>query len=54
MRVKLVSGEMVVSGDQWPIMLYANQEYNPDDAWNGLFRSQILVWVNVVLTLFSI
>jgi hypothetical protein len=43
---KLVDGTMTVSGDQWPMMLYANQEYDPDDPWSGLFRSQILVWVS--------
>jgi hypothetical protein len=28
---KLASGKMVVSGDQWPMLVYANQEYNPND-----------------------
>jgi hypothetical protein len=46
-RGKLVSGEMLVSGDQWPLVVYANLEYDPDDPWSGLFRNQILVWVGV-------
>jgi len=43
-RTKLASGEMSVSGDQWPMFVYANLAYDPDDPWNGLFRNQILVW----------
>jgi hypothetical protein len=44
-RAKLTNGELVVRGDQWPLLVYANQDYNPEDPWNGLFRSQLLVWV---------
>jgi hypothetical protein len=44
-KEKLQCGEMVVSGDQWPIFLYANYSYDPDDPWNGLLRSHILVQV---------
>jgi len=40
---KLKSGEIVVTGDRWPIFLYANSEYDPDDPWNGLLRNNILV-----------
>jgi hypothetical protein len=36
-----------VSGDQWPMFVYANLKYDPDDPWNGLFRNQILVWVGI-------
>ena len=36
---------MLVAGDQWPILVYAHEVYDPEDAWNGLFRGQILVWV---------
>ena len=25
--------------------MYANQEFDPEDPWNGLFRSRFLVWV---------
>jgi hypothetical protein len=27
------------------MLVYANQEYDPEDPWNGLFRSRLLVWV---------
>lgn len=50
MREKLSSGEMTVRGDQWPLLLYANQEYDPEDPWEGLFRSQLLIWVSVPLS----
>lgn len=43
-RKKLASGELAVSGDQWPMLVYANQQYDPDDPWSGLFKNQILVW----------
>ena len=45
MRAQLSSGELVVRGDQWPLLMYANQEFDPEDPWNGLFRSRFLVWV---------
>jgi len=44
-RNKLRNGEIVVSGDQWPIFLYHGFNYNPDDPWNGLFRSSLIVSV---------
>jgi hypothetical protein len=46
--VKLASGEMAVSGDQWPMLVYANQEYDPNDPWSKLFRSQLLIYVSVI------
>lgn len=46
-RAKLSSGEMAVCGDQWPMLVYANQEYDPEEPWEGLFRSRLLVWVRV-------
>ncbi|OBZ76626.1 hypothetical protein A0H81_03264 [Grifola frondosa] len=42
-KAQLRSGEMTVPGDQWPIFLYANNQYDPDDPWNGLLRSRLLV-----------
>ncbi|KAF8834724.1 hypothetical protein BDN67DRAFT_914346, partial [Paxillus ammoniavirescens] len=40
---KLVNGQIQVAGDQWPVMLYANYTYDPEDSWNGLLRSGLLV-----------
>lgn len=49
---RLSSGEMTVHSNQWPMLLFANEEYDPDDPWEGLFRNQLLVWVDTLL-LFS-
>lgn len=38
---------MVVTGDQWPIFLYRGYKYDPDDPWNGLLCSTILVSVSL-------
>jgi len=46
--MKLASGELIVCGDQWPMLVYTNQEYDPEDPWNGLFKSQLLIWVSSV------
>jgi hypothetical protein len=45
-KEKLRSGEMAISGDNWPIFLYHGYNYDPEDPWNGLFRSTILVLVS--------
>jgi hypothetical protein len=44
-KEKLRSGEMSVPGDQWPIFVYQGYNYDPEDPWNGLFRSSLLVCV---------
>jgi hypothetical protein len=36
---------MAVSGDNWPVFLYQGYSYDPEDPWNGLLRSNILVSV---------
>ncbi|KAF8313931.1 hypothetical protein F5887DRAFT_895973, partial [Amanita rubescens] len=43
-RANLISGQLAVKGDQWPLILYAKQEFDPEDPWDGLFRSELLVW----------
>lgn len=50
LRIKenLRSGELAVSGDQWPIFLYQGYAYDADDPWNGLCRSAILVSVKLM------
>jgi hypothetical protein len=42
---KLRSGEIQVRGDQWPLFLYADLAYDPEDPWNGLLRNQLLITV---------
>ena len=46
MHTKLTNGEIQVAGDQWPIFLYANYTYDPEDPWNGLLHSGLLVSVS--------
>ncbi len=51
-RTKLASGEMAVFGDQWPLFVYTNLKYDPDDPWSGLFRNHILVWVSIPVVVY--
>ena len=44
-KEKLRSGEMQVRGDQWPLFLYADLAYDPEDPWNGLLQNQLLITV---------
>ncbi|KAH6907243.1 hypothetical protein BKA70DRAFT_1428213 [Coprinopsis sp. MPI-PUGE-AT-0042] len=39
----LRSGSLIPAGDQWPLFLYRDFKFNPDDVWDGLFRSSLLV-----------
>lgn len=45
-KERLCSGEIMVSGDQWPILIYQGYNYDAEDPWNGLFRSSLLVSVS--------
>ena len=44
-HTKLANGEIQVAGDQWPVFLYTDYTYDPEDPWNGLLRSGLLVTV---------
>lgn len=44
-RKNLRSGELAIPGDQWPIFLWEDLEYNPEDAWKGFLRNTLLVTV---------
>lgn len=46
-RAKLEKNEIEVAGDQWPLLVYENEEYDAEDPWNGLFRGKLLVWVSL-------
>ena len=48
-KEKLRSGELVTTGDEWPLFLYQGYVYDPDDPWRGLFRSSLLVKVRLCL-----
>jgi hypothetical protein len=45
-KEKLRTGQMQIRGDQWPLFLYADLAYDPDDPWNGLLRNQLLITVS--------
>lgn len=45
-KEKLRSGEISPTGDQWPIFVYQGYMYDPEDPWNGLFRSSLLLKVS--------
>ncbi|KIM78735.1 hypothetical protein PILCRDRAFT_75154, partial [Piloderma croceum F 1598] len=42
-KEKLCNGEISVLGDHWPVFLYHGYNYDPEDPWNGLLRSTLLV-----------
>ena len=44
-RSKLQNGEVLVTGNQWPIFLYADFIFDPEELWKGLLQSTILVLV---------
>ncbi|KAF8834050.1 hypothetical protein BDN67DRAFT_992738 [Paxillus ammoniavirescens] len=39
----LINGQIQVAGNQWPVFLYANYTYDPEDLWNRLLHSGLLV-----------
>ncbi|KAG2090477.1 uncharacterized protein F5147DRAFT_748222 [Suillus discolor] len=39
-----IDGETMVSGDQWPVFLYAGYKYDSEDLWKGLLCSKILIF----------
>lgn len=47
-KERLRSGEMAVPGDLWPIFLYHGYNFDPEDPWNGLFRSSLLISVGLI------
>ncbi|KAG6905995.1 hypothetical protein DXG01_016437 [Tephrocybe rancida] len=42
-RQKLISGEQITAGHQWPIFIYLNNDFDPNNPWKGLLRSELLV-----------
>jgi hypothetical protein len=45
-RESLRGGHLQVPGDQWPLLLYHEYSYDPDNPWKGLLRSTILISVS--------
>jgi len=52
-REKLRTGELSVSGDQWPIFIYKDYQFHENDPWRGLLRSLILVKVCLACIVYS-
>lgn len=50
----LQSGELAVSGDQWPLFLFANYKFQPEEPWDGLFRSNLLVCVSYLANILTL
>ena len=46
-KTKLMNGQIQVTGDQWPVFLYATYTYDPEDPWNGLLCNGLLVSVSL-------
>ncbi|RDB25923.1 hypothetical protein Hypma_006362 [Hypsizygus marmoreus] len=44
-KSKLRDGDYIIPGDQWPIMIYKDYKYDPEDPWNGLLRNRLLISV---------
>ena len=44
-KENLRNGEIIISGDQLPLFIYQGYYCDPEDPWNGLFRSSLLVSV---------
>lgn len=42
---KLRDGIYIVPGDQWPMFLWKDGQYNASEPWNGLLRGQLLIKV---------
>jgi hypothetical protein len=45
-KVKLKLGKILVTDNQWPIFPYTGYSYDPEDPWNGLLQSSLLVRVS--------
>ncbi|KAI0310927.1 hypothetical protein OF83DRAFT_1069701 [Amylostereum chailletii] len=46
-REALRTGSLSVPGNHWPVLLYVDLEYDPNDPWNGFMKSKVLVYVQV-------
>ncbi|EGO04387.1 hypothetical protein SERLA73DRAFT_148918 [Serpula lacrymans var. lacrymans S7.3] len=42
-RTKIRNGEMEITGEQWPVVLYAECHYDPDEPWVGFVCGQLLL-----------
>ena len=47
-RSRLRSGEILITGDEWPMFVYEGEIYHDDDLWKGLFRGRLLINVSFI------
>ena len=45
-RAKLQNKEYTILGNQWPIFLWKNSQYDSNNPWNGFLCSKLLVSVS--------
>ena len=45
-RNKLHDGTYIVPEDQWPVFLWKDSRYDPDEPWMGLLCNHLLVKVS--------
>ena len=43
-----------MAGDQWPLLLYADCKYDPEEPWDRLFQNKLLVWVHFQCLIYAI
>jgi hypothetical protein len=48
-QVRLRSGELAVTGLQWPSFLWVGSKCKEDDLWDGFMRSRLLLQVRYLL-----
>jgi hypothetical protein len=53
-REKLKNGEIAVTGNQWPLLLYADCKYDSEEPWDGLFQNKLPVWVHFQCLMYAI
>ena len=44
-RDRLRSGQIVPSGEEWPLFLYEDHVFHAEDPWKGLLRGELLIKV---------
>lgn len=42
-RKQLRNKELTITGSHWPIFVYKNETYDPENPWKGLFRNGLLI-----------
>lgn len=51
-QYKLKNHLLIPGGENWPIVLYRDEAYNPEEPWDGLLQGKLLVMVHPSSPLF--